>query len=164
MTLTPNEIRQAAFVGIMRRTFALERRHNGQHGIRATDDLWAIDIEGACGELAVARYLNLAWTGSWGSSFGRDVGGFVEVKTRLIERNPARTDLMLDRQVDDATIAVLVYARSPSYELVGWIHGRDGKRPEYWKDPAGGRPAFFIQPAALKPIEVLRSMLAGAPV
>jgi hypothetical protein len=46
----------------------------------------------------------------------------------------------------------LVTGLAPVFILRGWIWGREGKRDEWWTDPACGRPAFFVPQNALRPM------------
>jgi len=38
----------------------------------------------------------------------------------------------------------------------GYISSRDAMRPEWRKDPAGGRPAYFVPQQALSPLQNLK--------
>lgn len=46
-----------------------------------------------------------------------------------------------------------------TYRVTGWIEGRAGKQAPYWRDPVGGRPAFFVPQAALcNPVHFVHSL------
>lgn len=119
----------------------------------------AISLQGAVGEMAVAKGLNLYWVGSVGEwSAGHDVGGCVDVRS-VTKPNHC---LILHEMDKDKTPYVLVELSSPSRAtLVGWVYGADGKKPEYWSDPSGKRrPAFFVPRRALRPIDELVPIIA----
>lgn len=39
---------------------------------------------------------------------------------------------------------VLARGVFPTFNLVGWLLGKEGKKERYWTDPNTGRPAFFV--------------------
>lgn len=148
VTLTWSEVMQAAQVGVMRRVTDLRDKRKGAYGISPEANVWDIDVESSCGEMAAAKALNVFWSGAHGQLRARDIGGRYEVRTRT----KATYDLILHPDDPDDAPFVLVLGRCPTYDVAGWIHARDGKQACYWKDPAGGRPAFFVPRSALKPL------------
>lgn len=146
ISLTWSEIMQAATVGVMRRVTDLRDRRKGAHGIAADANVWDIDIEGCCGEMAAAKALGVYWTGAHGVLRAPDIGRNVQVRTAS---KPSHSLMLHPSDGDDVTF-VLVLGRAPNYEIAGWVIGRDGKQPQYWRDPVGGRPAFFVPRSALR--------------
>lgn len=143
VTLASHEVLMAATIGMMRQISAITRslpERNGHDGPG-----WNSHIEGACGELAVAKLLRTHWSGSINTfKVGGDVGS-LQVRTR------SRSDYELiirDDDKDEDTF-VLVTGQCPTYEVIGKIVGRDGKKDE-WRQNYGGRPAaWFVPQAAL---------------
>ena len=140
--LTPWEMLLAAQAGVMRQVENKKLGRRPAYGAGSAQD-WQLNIEGALGEYALAKHLGLYWSGK-GKLRAADVGD-VDVRTRS---KPHYELILHDDDPDDRIFWLLtgVYGR---YEVRGWIQGRDGKRPEYWSDPAGGRPAYFVPQSAL---------------
>lgn len=111
---------------------------------------WSYDIEGALGEIAAAKALNLYWSGSV-NSFGEcDLGG-IQIRTR----SKAYYDLLVRPRDDENCIWVLVTGSAGTYDVVGWINGTEAKQEQWLKTPNDREPAYFIPKSALKPIETL---------
>jgi hypothetical protein len=116
-----------------------------------------IDVNGCCAELAVARYTNLFWCGTVNDVQARDVGGMVDVRSTT-QRNH---NLILHPDDDDETPYVLVWTHAPEFDLCGWTFAGDGKLSEFWRDPTGGRPAFFVPRNLLRPMPELLDWLSS---
>lgn len=82
--------------------------------------------------------------------FGVDTGKYEVRGTRY-----SYGKLLLHPKDRDEQIFILVTGLPPTFCLVGWIKGKDGKNPKFWSDPVGGRPAFFVPQTSLNPIEEL---------
>lgn len=144
--LTSHEMLMCGLIGLARHISALTRGlpdKNGHEGVG-----WNNHIEGACGELAVAKALGVFWSGSVNTfKRGGDVGG-IQVRTRS---QPEYDLIIRDDDCDDDTF-VLVTGQCPEYDVVGKILGHDGKQ-DIWRQTYGGRPAaWFVPQAALEPI------------
>lgn len=148
------EVFQAAMVGVSRRIDNLRKRNVSEVYGQPAEPWWT-DINGACGELAVARWLNVFWSGQLGNYRARDVG---PLQVRTARRDTGRL-VLHDRDADDH-VFVLVTGEAPDYTLRGWIVAADGKVPEYWEDPSTGRPAYFVPQDALRPMAELKHVLA----
>jgi hypothetical protein len=95
------------------------------------------------------------WQGKWFNdrdwkAFGR-VGPDIGDKYQVRGTNYATGRLILHGKDNDKAPFILVVERFPIYQLVGWIYGAEGKKPEYWWATAP-IPAFFV------PREVMHSM------
>jgi hypothetical protein len=142
------EVLLAAEVGIKRHISARKNGRADAHNC-SRDDRWRMDIEGACGEMAVAKYFERYWSGSIGRVDTGDVGDF-EVRTRP----RSDSDLILYRKDKDDSRYFLVTGNAPDFEIVGWIYARDGKRDEWWREPPRCRSAaYFVPQSALHPLE-----------
>lgn len=151
VTLTAAECLQAAMVGVTRQITNL--RDGRQDAYGAQKDLgWQLHLEGACGEMAFAKYAGIYWSGALGNLSADDVGEFqIRTATRPTD------SLILHPKDPDDRIFVLLIGTAPTYQLRGWIHARDGKNTRYWRDPLGNRAAFFVPQSALKPMRQLFS-------
>ncbi len=144
ITLARHEVELAAGVGVRRQVEALAARRPDRHGYHGEDG-WTVHVEGACGELAVARFLGRYWDGSNRTYRSAADVGAVEVRTR------SRHDYDLIIREDDADTSafVLVTGRCPDYWVRGWIRAADARRPEWLQRHGGREPAWFVPPAHL---------------
>lgn len=154
VTLNWYEAAMASEVGRLRQLSSIKRQSPDAHGFDGVG--WSEHIEGACGELAVAKYLGVYWDGSVDTFTANDLPG-LQVRTR----SSHRWELIVRPDDDDATRWVLVTGRCPAYRVRGWIHGREAKRDDWWQTH-GGRPgAYFVPHDALHAMSALeRTSLA----
>ena len=149
------EMMVAAYIGCGRNVQCLFGGWKPGAGL-GTDDTWTPNVEGAAGEMAVAKALNLYWLPLIGDYQSTDVGPY-EVRTNMSRKH---TDLNLrpkdfDRGGDDK-IYISVLSFAPEFEILGWIYGRDGKQPQWFRRGTPGRPPSWWVPAtALHDIETL---------
>lgn len=154
VVLTPSELLHGGCCGLFRTVFNIRHgvahKYGGERG-----SVWDTGIVGALGEIAVAKYLGRYWEGmgALGDYAALDVRG-VNVRCCALDHG----HLLLHPA--DRNECPFVFVTSPAetparFTLRGWILGRDGKRDQYWRDPAGGRPAFFVPPTALHPVASL---------
>lgn len=154
VTLTEHEIAFALEVFKQRLTMNImvgAKHKYGAGGGPAADA--ALDIVGTRGELAVAKALNLFWSGNVGDYKAIDVGGLFEV--RAVE-DPSRRLIIHDEDKDEPPFILAIQHEPTRWELRGWVHGHEAKRPEFFKDPTGkGRHAYFVAHAFLRPMKEL---------
>jgi hypothetical protein len=145
------EIAMCAGVGVRRKVESLRTSLSPLHKFDAHGG-FEIDIQGACGEYAVAKALGLAWNGSVGSFKLPDVGPY-QVRTKVSTNYQG---LALRTNDKDDEITILVEGRVPNFELKGWICNANGKQKRFEKVIQSGRPpAFLVPPAELHSIESL---------
>ena len=142
INLTAYEILMAAQAGIMRQVENIKKSADPYYGASKIND-WQLHIEGCLGEFALAKFLNVWWGGK-GNKRSPDVGPY-DVRTR----SSHEYDLILHPDDPDDRIFWLVTGVNGSYKVQGWVHAQDGKKNEYWIDPAKGRPAFFVPASKL---------------
>jgi hypothetical protein len=151
--LTNTELLVAGFVGSLRNVQGL------CNGWTSTADLgthnsWTPNIEGVCGEIAVARLLNIYWRPIVGNPDAEDVGPY-EVRTNLSRKH---TDMCL-RPSDEKKkhrIFISVLSFTPEFEVLGWLTGAEAMRQEWFREGTPGRPKCFYAPAgALNPMNEL---------
>lgn len=149
VALVGSEYLSAMHIGCMRRSQDRRLDRKDAYGASA-DNGEALDILGAVGEACVAKYLNQFWLGL-GTFRGPDVSNF-QVRTRSHEHY----DLILHPKDNDDDIFILVYASKGVGLLSGWLYGREGKKPEYWKDPSKKkRFAYFVPKSVLHGMDTL---------
>lgn len=148
ITLAAHELHMAATVGLRRQVSSVITGLQDRHGMNPEDG-WRAHIEGACGELAVAKYLRKYWDGSVDTFRTLPDLGNVEIRTR------SRHDYELIIRPDDDTekYYVLVTGRAPHYRIRGYILGA-AARCDQWVQRHGGRsPAWFVPSQALIPLQ-----------
>lgn len=123
----------------MRQIEALKHGRPHRYGDPPQDD-WGVHIEACASEMAVAKAYNLYWepVARRPENLAGDVGN---LQVRSTWRENGRL-ILHDRDPDDA-VFVLVTGKIPSFDVRGWILGRDGKAKEHW-DEGDGRPAYFV--------------------
>lgn len=141
----------------VRRQLANEKKHlKGRNGGPADGDKALFFHKlGAAGELAVADYLHLRaflYQEIEAKRGSVDLPPNIDVKTR------SRHDYDLICQLDEkpGKTLVLVTIQHKTTLLHGWIKSEDAMQEQWKKDPAHGRPAYFIPQSALLPLLELR--------
>lgn len=113
---------------------------------------WNAHIEGACGEIAVAKLLNRFWSPTVNTFDAADIGMKIQVRTR------SRHDYELYIRPEDNPehAFVLVTGKAPMFMVRGWLLARNARCDE-WLQTYGGRPpAWFVPTSALWPWRDLR--------
>ena len=141
--LTLAEMQIAAQVGIQRQIQNLKTGAVPAYGAGSKND-WQLHVEGALGEMALAKCLGVYWDGK-GKMRAPDVGE-CDVRTR----SKHSYDLIIHDRDDDDRYIYLLTGGNGQYIFHGGIYARDAKQKRYWKDPAGGRPAYFVPQAHLQ--------------
>lgn len=155
ITLAPHEMAIAAWVGVRRNIESRRRGLPDKHGL--SGEGWNEHIEGAGGELAVAKMLNLYWDGSINTFKRADLAG-VQVRTR----SHHGYDLLVrpDDSPEDAFVHVT--GRMPHYRIHGWMTGAEAMQ-DRWMAHHGDRPAaYFVPRSELRPIQTLRQTTTEA--
>jgi hypothetical protein len=146
VTLTPAELFQGALTGVLRRVQGLQKARRDRNGMDSAGMGWQVDVEGALGELAVAKALGHYWSGNYGDTTAADVRDY---QVRYASKAHYRLVLHPDDDPDD--IFILVTGAAPDYELRGWLPALLGQLEEYWEDPTGdNRPAYFVPQGLLR--------------
>lgn len=148
VVLDPAEMAIATLVASIRQAQNLSLGRRDAFGASfAPGDGLRLHLEGAAGELAVAKFLGRYWNGSLGQMRAGDVGQ-VQVRTTKHQNGC----LILHPSDRDDDVFILAIGEAPTLRLAGWIRGRDGKQEKFRRDPVGGRAAFFVPQGALRPI------------
>jgi hypothetical protein len=144
-----HELTMAAHIGTQRQIESLRDDKKDKAGYDGSG--WEINIEGAVGELVVAKYLNIYWDGSVNTyKSGHDVGGY-EVRTR----SKSWYELLIRPDDKDDAIYILVTGKGFDYKIRGWLLGKDAKRKEWFKAHGGRDPAYFAPQSVLHPMSEL---------
>lgn len=141
MTLTGYEVHMASLVGLHRRLRQL-MKGRAKPGI-GRGEVWGMDIEAACAELAFAKEAGLYWGGSVDTfKLEGDVVGYE------VRRAARETDSLIIRPGDHKDrVYVLMIGTAPEFRCAGWIAGDDAMEPEFWRDTEPG--AWFVPQESL---------------
>jgi len=113
---------------------------------------WAVDAESCCSEFAVAKALNQYPSGII-SVGAPDVGTFVQV--RYTERDDGHLIVHLATEGDNPEHAfVLATGHSPSFDLKGWLYGRECQLQTYWRVDMRS-PCFMVPQRELRDVTLL---------
>lgn len=148
VTLTWHEAAMASHVGWMRQLSAVKAGKHDCHGY--SGDGWSEHIEGACGEMAVAKMLGIFWDGSVNTWKANDLPG-LQIRTR----SKHDYELLVRPSDADETPWVLVTGRCPHYRIRGYLYGREAKRSEWLRDHGGRPPAYFVPHSHLRSVREL---------
>lgn len=123
------------------------RKENRKQRYGCEPQGWTEAVEGACGEMALAKLLGVFWSGAVGNLDAADVG-HLQVRTTALPKG----SLILHPTDADDEIFILMIGTAPAFQAVGWCFGREGKQQRFWHDPTGkGRWAFFVPQRLLRP-------------
>lgn len=113
---------------------------------------------GALGEVAVAVHLGLEaylFTEQTAKRGSCDLPGDIEVKTR----SKHSYDLLVQRDERPDKKLVLVTSQNGTVFIHGWCVAGDVMQEQFWADPAGGRPAYFVPKNNLRNIYELMELV-----
>lgn len=142
------EIAIAGFVGVLRQSESIGRKLKNK---MSPDNPFQTHCEGACGEAAVAKALNLWWGMGINTFKDPDIGDSIQVRCASKD-----TGELVFRDGDNPEhYYVLVTGKCPNYVVRGFLRGADIQRDEWVKNPNGRGSAFFAPQSALRPISEL---------
>lgn len=139
VTLTAQEVGQAAMVGIRRRYASIRRSDT-----MVAKSHWEVDIVGALGECAVAKALGLYWSPDVNVFKVPDVGSLHVRSTKL------KNGSLIIRPDDPDGTYILAVGEINEFNVAGFIESEDAKKPKFWKTDEP--PAWFVPQAALRDI------------
>lgn len=116
-----------------------------------------VHIEGAIGEVAVAKAANRYWGGT--VNVGKkvaDVGESIEVRCRD-ETNGERELIVREDDPDDRVMVLVTWKDSelPKLLVWGWIEIKKAKKKKYVRNYGGYGSAYFVPKEDLNPMETL---------
>lgn len=144
VALTLPELLLGASAGAMRQVENIKLGRKAAFGAGHDND-WQLNIEGVLGEMALAKYLNRYWSGK-GTFRAPDVDQ-VDVRTTAHPKG----HLLIHKEDPDDRRFYLLRGACGSYEVCGWILGRDAKQDRFWGDKfKTGRPAYWVPQTELR--------------
>jgi hypothetical protein len=128
----------------------------GRENYNSTQFPYIAHLQGAWGECAAAKLLNLEWNiGTFSSRFNGDVGD-LEVR----HRPNHKWDLFLHKKDDPEKLFILVTGQWAIQRVRGWLLGAEGMIDSHWgtvpKQPH--RPAYWIKPTYLHDMRSLPTL------
>lgn len=149
VTLTGYEMAMASDAGRLRNIAAIKEGRKPQ----IDGGEWQAHIEGAAGEVAAAKLLNVFWGGSINTfKAGGDIDGTGwEVRTRSKHFN----DLIVKESDPDGRVMILVTGKSPHFMVRGWIRSEEAKKAEFKQNYGGHGNAYFVPQSKLHLMEDL---------
>lgn len=157
VVLAPAELAMGAILGVSRQIGAIRAGKPDQHGLDPANG-WSAHIEGALGEMAVARALGVYFLPTIGTyKAGGDIGA-LQVRTR----SRHNYDLIVRPGDRDGDVFILVTGVAPRYLVRGWCIGAEAKKERYRQVYGGRPPAFFVPAGDLLPLDDLREVIRDA--
>jgi hypothetical protein len=147
--LTMAEVLQGAATGTMRHMESVSRGEQHKPPLKPQDNGLMLHIEGACGEIAYAKWRGVYFDPRINSYKGADFGTNVQIRTR----SNHDYELLIRDNDNPEHFYVLVTGMAPTYRVVGWIKGSDAMKPEWRKDWGGRGEAWFVPHSALTPFK-----------
>jgi len=146
------ELSRAAMTGIFWAIESLFAGHTPRVPFKS-GEFWTGNIEGACGETAYCKAINVYWPGHVNVFTQKaDVGKDWEVRTR----SSHDYDLLVRPRDSDNKRYILVTGSAypkPIYRVWGWLWGHEAKQEKYKEDYGGRGAAYFVPSGELTPIE-----------
>lgn len=140
--LSTPEIYIASQVGIMRNIASCQRKLESvaRSPDAHNDAQWSMDINGAQGELAVAKAFGVYWNASVNSGKAADVRK-IQVRTTTW----ATGRLIIRPKDSDEDLFMLVHCRRPIFTLAGWMYGHEAKVEKFFREKDGtGDQAWWV--------------------
>lgn len=148
-------------IGAARQRRAFKHGWADRHGLAKDADGIGLHIEGACGEIAVAKWKGVYHSPNMNGFKGADLGENIQIRT-----STNHTCHLIVRD-DDAVDAfyILVTGAAPRFCIRGWIEGEKAKVSEFIKNPGGREAAFFVPIHALHRVPLdPRTRKSDAPI
>lgn len=138
--LNDQDWKEAREEGASRRSIALRGDYKHKHG-GSDKDPWGSNIEGACGEMAVARFLDLPFH----HSDGRQPTGMGDVGPYHVRTTRDHSWALCIHDDDpDEGIFILVTGSSPYFKIQGFAHAGCCKLPRWYVEwNRTGHPNFW---------------------
>jgi len=108
---------------------------------------WTTDIQGAIGEVVVAKLTGRYWPGTIGTFKNKGDVGKDEVRTAN-EHN--KSLIVRPHERGDAVYWLVTTEKIDVYRVQGWMRGSDAKQKCWLANPHNDGPAYFVPPGKLR--------------
>ena len=151
VTLSLAEMLHGTSLGVIRLYESHNHRGKHKHGFyNSSLDPLCINVQGAIGEIVVAKAQNLYFMPTVNTFKAADIGSNVQVRLRTKHEWQ-----MIVRDDDDPDhIFVHVTGSGPVYCIRGWAYGKDVMKPEYRQNHGNRIESWFVPEEALKPFQI----------
>ena len=140
VNLTTYELQLASFVGWRRQLHAVIQDKKDAHGIDPAMG-WGVHVNGACGELAVAKLTGRYWDGSVDTyKAGGDMGAQVNIRTRSLHHY----ELIVRPGDTYSGYWILVTGVAPRFIVRGYVFGQEIIHVGRVDDFGNGRPPAYV--------------------
>jgi hypothetical protein len=151
VTLSLAEMLHGTNLGVIRMYESHNHGGKHKHGFYNSNlDPLCINVQGAIGEIVVAKARNLYFMPTVNTFKAADIGNNVQVRLRTKHEWQ-----MIVRDDDDPDhIFVHVTGSGPVYCIRGWAYGKDVMKPEYRQNHGNRIESWFVPEEALKPFQI----------
>lgn len=151
VTLTLSEMLHGATVGTIRH-FEAETagRASSRNFYSSNKDLLTAHVQGAIGELVVAKCRDRYFMPTVNNFKDADIGKNTQVRLRVQHD----WDLIIRDDDNPDHIFVHVTGAGPTYCVRGWTYGKDVLKQEYRKNYGNGVESWFVPESALHPMAI----------
>ena len=159
-TLTLSEILSATNVGVLRHHESIKDGRKPDPTLDPNTNLLFMDIEGALGELCVAKVRDRYFSATVNNFKDADLGKDVQVRTT----SKHHYGLIVRPKDNPNHFYFLVTGMSPTFCVRGWMKGSDAMQDKYMSEPNGRPPAWFVPQKDLNPVTTkIRKLNDDAP-
>lgn len=155
IVLTDYELELCYAEATLRHEYNKTKKRLGRlNGPRQDDRGWQIDVAGAIGEMACAKYLDLLdYVFIFNDNYGKyDLPPNIDVKTSLGHNR--RLPIFLNE--DPKKVFVFATYAHNVIRLQGWIIGKDGMNSAFIDNPVGRGESYYVPKFALQTMETLK--------
>ena len=151
VTLSLAEMLHGTNLGVIRMYESHNHGGKHKHGFYNSNlDPLCMNVQGAIGEIVVAKVRNLYFMPTVNTFKAADIGSNVQVRLRTKHEWQ-----MIVRDDDDPDhIFVHVTGSGPVYCIRGWAYGKDVMKPEYRQNHGNRIESWFVPEEALKPFQI----------
>lgn len=149
--LTDWELEIAYTIGVKRHLDSLKKNLQNKFGATNERSLF-LHVSGAVGEMAVAKALNKYYVGHVNIFTKPDVDKY---QIRFTGMVPPQLIIRNQDKNDEIFISVSSGEQYNIFHINGWLYGKEGKLPEYIKNPSNRGEAYFIEINKLHSMEML---------
>lgn len=145
VTLNEQELRHAVRIGVERGLSGIFNKRKPRYGC-PPEQAWRYNIEGACGEKAVAKHYDKPWDGNL-ERLGEPDVALWQVRTVMM---PLHSMLLHPDDKDHEKVLLVGGGYPPDYYILGWAFCGDFKYKCFWQ--ATGRPCWFVPQGVIEPM------------
>jgi len=144
--LTWVEVRMACILGIERRIQSRQQNRNTDKAAARNTDNWAIDIDGALAEMALAKYLGVFFNPTINTFKEPDVKRYQVRSTSYANGHLIIRPDDKPRELPDQEFVLGITTFMPDIHLVGMLTAGEAAVDQYWRDDSWWVPNGHLGP------------------